>query len=51
MNAYLVTIVLLTSCIQRKVVADKPHLAICNLIRQIGNPKEVVSSVTCRVLT
>jgi hypothetical protein len=50
MNHYLITIVLLTSCIQRKVAADKPHLAICNLIQQIGKPKEIVSSLTCRVL-
>jgi hypothetical protein len=50
MNHYLITLVLLGSCIRRRVAADKPHLAICELIRQIGKPQEKVSSLTCKVI-
>jgi hypothetical protein len=50
MNTYLITLVLLGSIIQRRVAADKPHLAICSLIRQIGKPQEIVYSLTCKVI-
>jgi hypothetical protein len=49
MTHYLITLVLIGSIIERKISADSPRLAICNLIQQIGKPKARVSSLTCKV--
>jgi hypothetical protein len=50
MNEYLITLVLLTCIIERKIAADNPRRAICALIQQVGKPNERISSLTCRAV-
>lgn len=48
MTTYLITILLVNRRIHARVRAEKPSIAICSLIQQIGRPAAVVMGLTCK---